>query len=90
MGDQLIDRENDQAAFEAYFANVRLMHFDAAWKAWQAARDHYAPKLSESDAAKILYLNFDGDRMGQAKATIMKLAAAGVRFKEQRVEGSGQ
>jgi hypothetical protein len=59
-----------------------------AWESWQAARDHYAPKLTEQEvretittafpaSANLFYVEICAQRV------IAALRAAGVRFREE-------
>lgn len=82
------------------------------WAAWQAARDHYTPKLTESETIAVLVnaptariiteerrkadLGGDGSDMVVTKqvvkyavtdeSRVAALRAAGVRFKDSKVE----
>jgi hypothetical protein len=68
---------------------------DIAYETWQAARDHYAPKLTETDIpriAKILceqaaFLNWEQSSFAAKNNWIRSvetaLRSAGVRFKEE-------
>jgi hypothetical protein len=63
-----------------YYGDVYLAestHY--AWKGWQAARDHYAPKLTEKEAVEIVF----NHSSIEAKSIITALRAAGVQFKEE-------
>lgn len=51
--------DKDRIAFERALSNETLGGFmndtitpDNAWSLWQAARDHYAPKLTEAEAVE--------------------------------------
>ena len=54
-----------------------------AWTIWQAARDHYAPKLTKKHAvygADEAYHACRGDEISKMEAALL---AAGVRFREE-------
>jgi hypothetical protein len=52
---------------------------------WQAARDHYAPKLTEKEAIDLIQKAMFEEKhtRGYSGTAIDALKAAGVRFKEE-------
>jgi hypothetical protein len=74
---------NDRGCDNFFSETMRI-----AFQAWQAARDHYAPKLTEKEvretittafpaSANFFYVEICGHRV------ISALRAAGVRFREE-------
>ena len=64
---------NDRGCDNFFSETMRI-----AYHAWQAARDHYAPRLTESEAIEIIR------RRGFGPANkVQMLKAAGVLFREE-------
>ncbi|HEX3747684.1 MAG TPA: hypothetical protein VHW09_27300 [Bryobacteraceae bacterium] len=68
----------------------------AAWAGWQAAKDNYAPKLTQAEAARIaehalsellkdedIAKGFRPLYRAHAKAVITAIKAAGVKFRDE-------
>jgi hypothetical protein len=99
-----MDRQDkDRAAFEEFYGlprmdsdgNFKDRRDEAAYKLWQAARDHYAPKLTEAEAvekAAVALYNLEHktqlDKVAEFESYWRKnaqvaLRAAGVQFRDE-------
>jgi hypothetical protein len=98
MSNSLIDE--CRTDFEAWSKHKDYRDDWFVWRAWKAARDHYAPKLTEDQAIKIAYkASIDRWRNDPAYATeagwegylaeiIDALKIAGMQFKPNTSEGT--
>jgi hypothetical protein len=92
----MTQQDKDREAFDSHIVSAGTKQwgqtvYDEHWKTWQAAREHFAPKLTEREAVEIVLIAFDkAYRSGDTyvaknfiKGGIAALRAAGVRFKEK-------
>jgi hypothetical protein len=99
----MIQQDKDREAFEAWIgddlinkdkAGNYIFEVESAWEAWQGARDHYVPKLTEKEAMEAAAnairaaIGNSGSYGGSNPPTDREMAiaairAAGMRFKEE-------
>jgi hypothetical protein len=93
----MTQQDKDREAFEKWIdfcadrdeAGNYIYEIQSAWEAWQAARDHYAPKLTDVEVVVIACGALGGVKLHQqifwpsaAEKVIAALRAAGARFKD--------
>jgi hypothetical protein len=77
--------DTDREAFEGWQNEPhRIGTYHSNLEAWQAARDRYAPKITEKEAVEVAAQSFDSQTDVYDPVAMMEaFRAAGVRFKEE-------
>lgn len=81
--------DRDREAFDSYIVSAGTKRwgqevYDEHWKTWQAARDHYSPKLTKAEAVEVCRDVYRHARKGELwPGIVAALRAAGMKFKEE-------